>query len=443
MSAAVPLRLAGAICCAAALALASLVPLPLAAETAAPFTIAFAKPAEPVAVTLTGQFEPPLRFESSPLIIDQGKDLLATTAATWSCRSQTAFSPATVIALDRSACRLVTVPSRVDRATGRRIAPADLDDRTPWRRDYDGVMAAAALPGGALLLVRHGENKNENIAGAIYQNTVDPGVDARRCASGVLDGQYQDCWAAYHAFIAASYAAPPREAGLAAERLVDLGPVLWPSTAYLAPDGRRLSGGVRQPSAVADGGYLYIFYNEASDVLEPGREGGEKLARARLSEIGQDGARFVPLFNGGFDPQNRSLPPGFDRAHIAGFYDRPGGRAAPLWPGGGQVIYFSVARLRGTALFLGIEESGGFQGQPWGLRLRLSADLVQWSPPVAIPGDAADTWPHGQMHYPRLCDMTGRPALEIDPAHFLVLGAATDQQGVLRQELGLHLPAVP
>jgi len=249
--------------------------------------------------------------------------------------------------------------ARITEADYLRRPPEAIPARTPWKSHYLGVFGAHYLPDaygrarGDVLLVGHGENKNESrrIDGALnwYQNAVNPealatpgalggypfgrsdvpggnpralgspfpcpggyvNLDALRdeAISGsrayvpadlsstddALGGRsyYSNCHEGYNGFVTTGLrAASTPSSWVGRGRLRDSednGPVIWPSAGYVDDRGRKVSWGVRHPSSFVHDGYLYIFYLDTSDSPDV-NHGIIKVARSPLSAKGAPGS---------------------------------------------------------------------------------------------------------------------------------------------------------
>jgi len=152
----------------------------------------------------------------------------------------------------------------------RSYPPDGVPANTEWLRNYDGVFAAVVVPGppASLLLVRHGEDKNELCWAndLLYQGTINADVPAAECYSGFHNGSFADCTAAYNAFVSGAVLpfSPATCFGLAEvgnASAVDLGPLAWPTSGYLNATGGKASYGVRQPGALLGwDGAVYLTF---------------------------------------------------------------------------------------------------------------------------------------------------------------------------------------
>jgi len=268
--------------------------------------------------------------------------------------------------------------------------PADVPARSEWYRNYDGVMAAlvlGALP-SSLLIVRHGEHKNELCWAneLLYQGTINADVLAADCFSGFVNGTYSDCQPSYNAFVSGALLTPFSPAtcfGLGAlgnTSIVDVGPLAWPVDGYLNSTGGKASYGVRQPGAlVAWDGAAMLFYIDNSfataDVWiarsAPGDGQGSPASFFAFDHSA--GTWSAPVLPAGFDARNvsASLRLGSPAGAASGGAGAP---AIPLAPAAGAV-HFAAARLT----------SGG---EPTGLHL-VVYDVVNYTQCFGVEDGAA------------------------------------------------------
>ena len=194
----------------------------------------------------------------------------------------------------------------------RDFPPAGIPRGTEHFRNYDGVMSAVVVPasegGPSLLLVRHGEHKNELCwaNSNLYQGLINADVDARVCSSGFHGGAFSDCAPAYNAFVSGALApfAPAACYGLGAQgnaSTADLGPLAWPVAGYLNASRGKASYGVRQPSALAawDGAPVLLWIDNGfatADVwVARAPPGARPAAAAFAAHSAARGAWDLPL----------------------------------------------------------------------------------------------------------------------------------------------------
>jgi hypothetical protein len=398
------------------------------------FEIVATEAPKPMPFSISPALRPEPAFEGPPILVTSANSTayFVNTGWTWLCRASGNFltTPQTV---GPANCAYFTGPSRVDPKTGAGIAPAAVaQKKADWDLSYGGAMSVVTLQkpldGFDHIAAVHGENKNERFGDTLYANTVNPEVKPQDCASGYAKGGYEDCWKAYNAFV--SLLLFNAETG--AKR--DLGPVVWPVMGYIHA-GKKSSNGVRQPSLYLAEPYLYIYYSDSSQGYEAERRAGLRVARIDLSRPDAATAPVaLPYTHAGLVAGNPSLPAGFDKQAIGEFYPKAGGHAAELWPESWKTACFRVARIKDTPYYLGVEDSGDASG--WGVRLRISADLVHWSNPAPDPGVGAD-YNSDVLHCAVPTNAAGDSQDMIDAADFYLLGS-TVKATATRQRLSLR-----
>ena len=355
--------------------------------------------------------------------------------------------------------------------------PADVPPHTEWLRNYDGVFAALPLPGAApqLLLIRHGEHKNElNWENdLLYQGLINRDVDARTCYSGFVNGSFSDCQPAYNAVVTGALAPFTAAAcfGLGAlgnASTADGGPLVWPSDGYLNATRGKASYGVRQPGAVVTwGGDVVLFY------IDNNFDRADVWAARSPRGVGQGapGSFFQ------YDTAARAwtlpaLPAGFAASRFADFLQTPSpagatGRGAPLfplfptagsvhataarltvngaptplhlvlydivnytqcWPGSGDGSRAAAADV-GSRVLRDVRGGGGDGGggggdcvPVWRMFLRLTADFVEFSEPVELAPLAAPGWGNALVQYATLLSGDGTRQDQVDAGDFFVMG---------------------
>lgn len=409
-------------------------PLPQVQRPGLPLLRYAADVGSPVAVdtSATGGWTEtsPWTFALGPL---QQHGYLVSTDFTMLCGSADSLPSVSGGTLSTQACTRILAGGTTDLPD-----PAALD-APEWRRNYYGAFSGHLLqpgdPASPLLLFAHGENKNELREGMQYPNTIN--LDATDYSGYAADGTYVDAWDAYNAFIG-SVLVPDPNGALAADpqgppaQVQDNGPVVWPSMGYLAADGTKTSEGVRHPSSIVFAGDLYLFYLDMSHGDDPTRHGGIKVARAPLSSAGAPGS-FRAYFQGDFTEP--CLPDGYRAADLHASLAQPGPRTSLiLGLESADDVRFSVAEVvpspTGKPLFVGVEEHVD-DANGWWAALRLSENLVDWSPPYAIPGAAASTWDAGTLNYPVLLDRDGWSNNRVDLSDFYVVGTSASQTNLL------------
>jgi hypothetical protein len=389
---------------------------------------------EPLGFVFDKRLRPPPRQEIAPVSVPSLRRIFFTTSYSWGCDYATVFAVNALLPV--SDCSLLTGPATMNLDRGSYLPPlSSLPSGADWRQAYEGVFDANPVAGPSgrtvLLLILHGEDKNFTTNGNFYQNKVNRDVGVT-CASGAPARQYRDCWKAYNGFIGGAYLMPAGSDDR--NDLHELGPIVWPSAGYVRGQAK-LSNGVRHPSSLVSGGYIYVFYQDTSHESEPGRHGGLVVARATLP-VTSKGPRFIPHFAGQWSLENSSLPTGFDALAPESYFGRLGGRADELWPGSRTVIRFSVAHIRGTTFYLGVAEV--LDGSRWAIELRLSSDLVAWGRPSRLIDMHGAGWAQGYLHYPMLYDPRSGTNHEIDAASFFIVGSKT-AGGTLMQRVTIKI----
>jgi len=355
--------------------------------------------------------------------------------------------------------------------------PAAVPARSEWFRNYDGVMGAAPL-GGALLLVRHGEHKNELCwaNGNLYQGLINADVDARSCFSGAHNGTFSDCQPAYNAFVTGASVPFTAAAcfGLGAlgnASTADLGPLAWPAAGYLNATGGKASYGVRQPSALAawDGAAVLLYIDNGfstADVWVARAPPGAPLLAASFAAFDHAARAWrLPTLPASFDARDVmaslrapspagaagsggapafALAPAAGAVHAAAARLTVGGAPSGLHlvvydivnytqcfggssPAnlttrvGERVVRDIAARRRGGTAAAAAAAAGDCV-PPWRLMLRVTADFVSFSEPAEIAAFASPGFGAAPLAYPSLLSLDGARTDEVDAAGFYVLG---------------------
>ncbi len=308
-----------------------------------------------------------------------------------------------------------------------------------------------------------------------------PSLDGKR----LLEFRYPR-WDNYSAFVTMSLGDLGDEEGNPVP-LDNCGPVVWPSRGYTSPHTRTVRSqkmmarwfhadeetggwnydryrwvfhrrrdpdlhwvgnppkdkGVRHPSVVVHQGWVWLFYidtgatagegEEFPEIVNPVRAQGVKLARAPLKAL-VDGKIDFDTFKVYCEGRTwqPGLPEGFDKAKIADFMQKPGPAATPLFGGhlnrddGTELTArFSVAKIRGRDLFLGVEQYSRTPHMDTYIGLRVSEDLIHWSErtELDLPGISGGKLFPFAFKYPVFLDADGTDSFEIDPEEFYILGA--------------------
>jgi hypothetical protein len=301
------------------------------------------------------------------------------------------------------------------------VAPGDMTQGTDWRQNYDGIYGAHVIVDAAknyrwVAAIHHNELKNEwdSRYGAYANGYMN--IDPKACASGDVNGVYQDCWKAYMAFVTSSWA--PYDAssqwGLSNYQ-EDRGPILWPTAGYTDNAGNIAAPGPRHPSSLYWDHALWVFYLDQS----PGSY-GIKVAKSTGGGLPHT---FNVLKDGAFTEP--ALPAGFTKENTRAFLGVKGPQALPLFGNepGREYNRFSVARVKNQNLFVGVEESR--VGESWGVSLRVSSDLVHWSERYDL-GSLSGDWGSARFHYPAFVNSAFTDNYEVELSDFILLGTSAN-----------------
>jgi hypothetical protein len=342
---------------------------------------------------------------------------------------------------------LQTGPARVTSPLGVCLPKASQE----WRKTYYAVYSAQKIghpqEGSVALCFLHAENKTVCNGGHVAcQNTINTVHLQESCPVG-------DDWERYNSFVCAAWMpAAPEANGGKPQAVVDLGPVVWPSTGYLQANREKFTCGVNTPSSIQYDGYVYLFFHDDGPYGSPGsppfypppaeegRHEGIKLARAPVGDALDPHAWTVfyrdPGGNEGWHP---SLPAGFTKETIDRFWDQPGPKSTDIMGDEGNDQYsevrFSVAQVRGADYFMGVESytdltdpvpgTGPGTGKSQAFRvkksLRYSRDLIHWSDRERVI-ETADDWTRSDLNYPVLLSSDGSSNNLIDSTDFYIAG---------------------
>ena len=399
--------------------------------------------------------------ELSPFVLKDAsgqRRYVLTSSWSWKCSSRDNFLN-TNVSLDPARCNLVTRPVALDTLgpQGQISFKTILNKNTvteDWNLTYNGLMGMQVV-GDKIMGIRHEENQNSNVYGGIIQNTVFDWIPVNAaytdttgkewpsgCAAGYFGGSYQACWDSFSNFISLAWSPYSKSAGWTGTQLMnDEGPIIWPSRGYaISQTKTKLGGGFYQPTFLANGDYLYVFYVNDND-LQYTELQCLSVARAPVSGEGKPGT-WKTYYQGSFSQD--ALPAGFNKEHIRDFYGVGGGKADCVIKAdnGGlnksAMQYFWVAKVRGTPYFISAEESSPNLAT-WQMGVRLSTDLVHWSP-LKVLATAPGSWGQGKYSYPTFVDRNASTNYEIDLGDFWIIGKhATGGAGYELNAMNLSL----
>lgn len=296
-------------------------------------------------------------------------------------------------------------------------------------------------PGGYLSTNYKGESTAEHmIAEGGYVpddlSTSDPG----------REGYYSNCHEAYNGFIFSAVRRVRTADTLRPfNKNDDKGPIIWPSAGYTDSNGRKTSHGVRHPSSMVDGNYLYVYYMDTSNSPDV-NQGIIKVARSPLSAKGMPGSFKSWQADGKHGRWVKSLP--FkNKSQFADnrerFYETKGPVSDGIISGSTRAdsvhernaqrgyLRFSPARLLGaTRKYIAISQqytvgTNRYKKDACGVEIKLhtSFDAVRWSKGRVIPGLNACNDTANQLFYPVPLDAKGEGSDIVDPRGFYIMGA--------------------
>jgi len=299
-------------------------------------------------------------------------------------------------------------------------------DYLPWRRDYYSIYTAQylSLAQPVSLAFLHAENKDLCMSGRDCHGDINAGRDT--CFDG-------DLWPRYNAMVCASWVANDKQTNWGQCLFSnDLGPIAWPSTGYLQPNGVKATCGIGIPSSIVYNGYVYVFfmdhgaYGGLNPVLEEGRLGGIKVVRAPVNEA-LDPLAYRAYYRdtAGSDTWRPSLPAGFTKETMLNFLSVRGPKTTDIMdeePWISAPLRFSVAAVKNTNYFIGVESYSDLtDGARYKTALRWSTDLVHWTPRMLVISDAAG-FESSRMNYPIFLSKDGLSNTQVDSSDFFVLG---------------------
>jgi hypothetical protein len=308
-----------------------------------------------------------------------------------------------------------------------------------WKRNYYGVYSAASfnhpVQGNVSLGFLHGENKNAVADdGTHYQNTIQQNtpINLSDPLSWSGGNPFHEGWEAYNGIISAAWIPNTQQTDWGQQMFKnELGPIAWPSTGYITKSGVKCTAGLRHPSSIISGNYVYVFYLDAGPYgnnipYEEGRREGIKLIRAPLSAaLDPKGYQAYYRDTAGNDTWAPSLPDGFGKDNMLNFVAVQGPKTTDMMDdstGLYEEIRFSVAKVQNSDYFIGVEQYIDLvDSSKFKVALRYSPDLMHWTARALIVYTAID-WTHSRMNYPIFLSKDGWSNTEVDISDFYILG---------------------
>lgn len=374
--------------------------------------------------------------ELSPLIRTVGNNQIQVTSTAFSqfCNiSPTNFLTQDVL-IPYNRCHLSTKALVLSNVTenGRfvYVNPSQLgpDD---WRFSYNGVTGIDTVEVSGqkyLIAIKHNEQQNLSAGGNLYQNRVFPNIRAEDCAAGYFNGVFRQCWQSFTSYVSIGYA-PIDSAGVVdGSQFSDIGPIVWPPQGYKDVNNTKKSSGFYHPTMYVGDSHVYAYYLNDNNLAQ-GQRKCISISRAPIAQF-NDPMAWKNYYQGAFGTQ--SLPNGFNKSNMSNFYTVGGGNADCIGlpsPTSDTIIYFNVAKIDGTDLYIGTEESSP-NHETWQVGVRVSRDLINWSN-MQVLSTASVPWGQGNLSYPTFIDSGGRNTNElIQPNSFYLVGKrATNSSG--------------
>lgn len=331
----------------------------------------------------------------------------------------------------------------------------NIPDDVFWRHTYCGAFNVDVMPEGNghtewIFSINHCENKNlswrTKYTKIFTTNSINPADEATATTtSGNFTGRFRDYQPAYFGLVSMSYAPIAPETKYGAELFHhDMGPVTWPQTGFMTPDGKLKAPGYNNPhphpsSLIAedprDGRkYVYLFEVIADPENSTSMIGA---ARSPLAERGLPGT-YMNFYRGEYtEPSLPDMSGGIVQSRC-----RKGGRASAIHPSTScHMNRFFVARLKRSGLFLSVETYTIRDGSESYMEtaLRLSEDLRNWTDRFAVPNTRVNS---GQkrgesgpfnMYYPKFLSGDGSSHYLIDESERFYILATKPHETVYRE----------
>jgi hypothetical protein len=307
-----------------------------------------------------------------------------------------------------------------------------------WGRVYHAIYSANAFnhpsTGPVTIGFLHGENKNYVSGSKHYQNTIQANIPINPADHQTYSGgsPYIEGWEAYNALISASWISNNAQTNGGKQFFSnELGPIVWPATGYITSGGVKATSGLKHPSSIIAGNYIYVYYSEGGPYAgrvpdEHGRMEGIKVAKAPLQDaLNANSYQVYYKDANGVEGWERSLPEGFTKEKMLDFVAVKGGRASDIMNDEqhqSQHIRFAAAKVRNSNYFIGVEEYIDLaDARKFKVAIRFSADLVHWTNRSLVVIEAPD-WESSRLNYPVFVDKDGSTNTEVDIDDFYILG---------------------
>jgi hypothetical protein len=346
-----------------------------------------------------------------------------------------------------------------------------------WRRTYYNIYSAEYYShpqaGTISLGFMHSENKNYVDKNDCpdpddrYQSTINPNVPIDCNYHDTYSGgnPYQDGYLAYHALVTAAWVPNNAQTNWGQQYFNNsLGPIVWPANGYVQSNWVSASQGVGGPSSITVGDYIYIFCGDIGPrggvPVQEGRGRGIRVLRVHKNDaLAASNYKIYykdPAGNVSWDP---SLPAGLTKENMLNYVQTLGPKGTDVLndvTGRNPCMRFSVAKVKNTNYFIGVEEYidendlcshvhlryDGSYGpvSKFKVALRFSNDLLNWSNRILII-NSPNCWDYHNMRYPILLSADGWSNTEVDLNDFYVLGTGGIEKSV--NKVRIYIPPPP
>ncbi len=294
-----------------------------------------------------------------------------------------------------------------------------------WKRSYQEIYSAHSLQHPSEGLINIGICHAENKDWCGSHNTINP---ARPYNYDIPCGQND--WDAYYGILNAVWTPSNASNNWGQQGYHnELGPILWPSNGYVNANNECATNGLRHPSSIISGDYMYVFIVDSGPnhvAPEEGREGGVKLVRVHVNNILNPSAYEVyykdPSGNEYWLP---SLPSGFTKENMINYVKTQGSKSTSILPTYNTSDQrFSVAYVNGTNYFIGVEEYQEWNGTH-AVAIRFSYDLKNWTDRRGII-ESSDNQGESDVTYPIFLSADGWSNTAVDLNDFYVIATAAE-----------------